>query len=152
MSERVLLRQVTGEQREKGARAGSPILGKGKDLSSRDHFWLGPASAAVIPAPCWKVFTGCVETASLQAFPSCWGTPQPVLCRAAPGAAFSLGDARRNQSPFWGEVLGSRPLCAPHLRPRPVSLAAPEPTVEEKLQKLHSEIKFALKVDNPVSA
>ncbi|NXE28040.1 HDGR2 protein, partial [Ardeotis kori] len=30
-----------------------------------------------------------------------------------------------------------------------VSLAAPEPTVEEKLQKLHSEIKFALKVDNP---
>ena len=26
-----------------------------------------------------------------------------------------------------------------------------EPTVEEKLQKLHSEIKFALKVDNPVS-
>ncbi|XP_053317766.1 hepatoma-derived growth factor-related protein 2-like [Spea bombifrons] len=24
-----------------------------------------------------------------------------------------------------------------------------EPTVEEKLQKLHSEIKFALKVDNP---
>jgi len=36
--------------------------------------------------------------------------------------------------------------------PRPVSLVAPEPTVEEKLQKLHSEIKFALKVDNPVSA
>lgn len=33
-----------------------------------------------------------------------------------------------------------------------LSLAAPEPTVEEKLQKLHSEIKFALKVDNPVSA
>ncbi|NWW51552.1 HDGR2 protein, partial [Pedionomus torquatus] len=27
--------------------------------------------------------------------------------------------------------------------------AVPEPTVEEKLQKLHSEIKFALKVDNP---
>lgn len=27
---------------------------------------------------------------------------------------------------------------------------APEPSVEEKLQKLHSEIKFALKVDNPV--
>ncbi|KAG8519090.1 Hepatoma-derived growth factor-related protein 2, partial [Galemys pyrenaicus] len=26
-----------------------------------------------------------------------------------------------------------------------------EPSVEEKLQKLHSEIKFALKVDNPVS-
>lgn len=26
-----------------------------------------------------------------------------------------------------------------------------EPTIEEKLQKLHSEIKFALKVDNPVS-
>lgn len=25
-----------------------------------------------------------------------------------------------------------------------------EPSVEEKLQKLHSEIKFALKVDNPV--
>lgn len=24
--------------------------------------------------------------------------------------------------------------------------------MEEKLQKLHSEIKFALKVDNPVSA
>lgn len=30
------------------------------------------------------------------------------------------------------------------------SLLAPEPSVEEKLQKLHSEIKFALKVDNPV--
>ncbi|NXH33257.1 HDGR2 protein, partial [Myiagra hebetior] len=30
-----------------------------------------------------------------------------------------------------------------------VSFSAPEPTVEEKLQKLHSEIKFALKVDNP---
>ncbi|KFP80083.1 Hepatoma-derived growth factor-related protein 2, partial [Acanthisitta chloris] len=30
-----------------------------------------------------------------------------------------------------------------------LSLSAPEPTVEEKLQKLHSEIKFALKVDNP---
>lgn len=25
-----------------------------------------------------------------------------------------------------------------------------EPSVEERLQKLHSEIKFALKVDNPV--
>lgn len=30
------------------------------------------------------------------------------------------------------------------------SLLATEPSVEEKLQKLHSEIKFALKVDNPV--
>lgn len=30
------------------------------------------------------------------------------------------------------------------------SLLASEPSVEEKLQKLHSEIKFALKVDNPV--
>lgn len=30
------------------------------------------------------------------------------------------------------------------------SLLAIEPSVEEKLQKLHSEIKFALKVDNPV--
>lgn len=35
---------------------------------------------------------------------------------------------------------------------QPVFLIAPEPTVEEKLQKLHSEIKFALKVDNPVSS
>lgn len=31
-----------------------------------------------------------------------------------------------------------------------LSLLALEPSVEEKLQKLHSEIKFALKVDNPV--
>lgn len=30
------------------------------------------------------------------------------------------------------------------------SLLAAEPSVEEKLQKLHSEIKYALKVDNPV--
>lgn len=28
--------------------------------------------------------------------------------------------------------------------------SCPEPSVEERLQKLHSEIKFALKVDNPV--
>ena len=27
----------------------------------------------------------------------------------------------------------------------------PEPSPEEKLQKLHTDIKFALKVDNPVS-
>lgn len=27
-----------------------------------------------------------------------------------------------------------------------------EPTVEEQLQKLHIELKFALKVDNPVSS
>uniref|UniRef100_A0A8C0UDU5 Hepatoma-derived growth factor-related protein 2 n=1 Tax=Cyanistes caeruleus TaxID=156563 RepID=A0A8C0UDU5_CYACU len=33
--------------------------------------------------------------------------------------------------------------------PEPLPVSAPEPTVEEKLQKLHSEIKFALKVDNP---
>lgn len=30
------------------------------------------------------------------------------------------------------------------------ALLPAEPSVEEKLQKLHSEIKFALKVDNPV--
>lgn len=38
------------------------------------------------------------------------------------------------------------------LWPGPSGLVSPgpEPSVEEKLQKLHSEIKFALKVDNPV--
>ncbi|KFQ08780.1 Hepatoma-derived growth factor-related protein 2, partial [Haliaeetus albicilla] len=46
-------------------------------------------------------------------------------------------------------ALGSAVLSSGGLMPWPVSLAAPEPTVEEKLQKLHSEIKFALKVDNP---
>ncbi|XP_077835538.1 hepatoma-derived growth factor-related protein 2 isoform X1 [Macaca mulatta] len=33
--------------------------------------------------------------------------------------------------------------------PTRCSLSRPEPSVEEKLQKLHSEIKFALKVDSP---
>lgn len=44
--------------------------------------------------------------------------------------------------------------CGGHHGPTQVqavhSLLATEPSVEEKLQKLHSEIKFALKVDNPV--
>lgn len=49
---------------------------------------------------------------------------------------------------LWGARPGSPlgPAQAQVLR----SLLAPEPSVEEKLQKLHSEIKFALKVDNPV--
>lgn len=38
------------------------------------------------------------------------------------------------------------------LRPALPALLPAEPSVEEKLQKLHSEIKFALKVDNPVSS
>uniref|UniRef100_A0A8B9ZB56 Hepatoma-derived growth factor-related protein 2 n=1 Tax=Buteo japonicus TaxID=224669 RepID=A0A8B9ZB56_9AVES len=54
--------------------------------------------------------------------------------------------------PLLGErswALGSAVPSSGGLMPWPISLAAPEPTVEEKLQKLHSEIKFALKVDNP---
>lgn len=50
---------------------------------------------------------------------------------------------------WWWEVLGhlvarARAPCASQ------HLSCPEPSVEERLQKLHSEIKFALKVDNPV--
>lgn len=44
---------------------------------------------------------------------------------------------------MWGR-LGPSQAHALH------SFLAAEPSVEEKLQKLHSEIKFALKVDNPV--
>jgi hypothetical protein len=65
----------------------------------------------------------------------------------------------RCAGPQW--LLGSPGVCrlgAEHpvalglqalLRPGGIS-PGPEPSVEEKLQKLHSEIKFALKVDNPV--
>ena len=51
------------------------------------------------------------------------------------------GPGRASGSCRWG--LHSGPVL-------PALLPA-EPSVEEKLQKLHSEIKFALKVDNPVS-
>lgn len=53
------------------------------------------------------------------------------------------------------QILSSGQGCGLCCCPDPsacISPSAPEPTVEEKLQKLHSEIKFALKVDNPVSA
>uniref|UniRef100_A0A8B9T912 Hepatoma-derived growth factor-related protein 2 n=1 Tax=Anas platyrhynchos TaxID=8839 RepID=A0A8B9T912_ANAPL len=91
-----------------------------------------------------------VRTASLQASPSRWGTPQPVLFRATPGAAFSLGDTRGNQTHFGGRASGLQAVvCSLPDAPACLFSVAPEPTVEEKLQKLHSEIKFALKVDNP---
>lgn len=69
-----------------------------------------------------------------------------------PGALLDLGGAGGNQTLAGGEVQGSGQCCPGDLMCQPVFLIAPEPTVEEKLQKLHSEIKFALKVDNPVSS
>ncbi|KFO92345.1 Hepatoma-derived growth factor-related protein 2, partial [Buceros rhinoceros silvestris] len=59
------------------------------------------------------------------------------------------GVLQRKPDPCQGRALGSGQCRALLLMSRPVSPAAPEPTVEEKLQKLHSEVKFALKVDNP---
>ncbi|KFW01907.1 Hepatoma-derived growth factor-related protein 2, partial [Fulmarus glacialis] len=56
---------------------------------------------------------------------------------------------KQTAHPLGSRAPGSAVLSSGGLISRPVSLAAPEPTVEEKLQKLHSEIKFALKVDNP---
>uniref|UniRef100_A0A8C9MXW4 HDGF like 2 n=1 Tax=Serinus canaria TaxID=9135 RepID=A0A8C9MXW4_SERCA len=74
-----------------------------------------------------------------------------------PGAVLGFGSAGEHK-PLPGrglapeQTLGSgqgRGLCwCPDISGC-VCLPAPEPTVEEKLQKLHSEIKFALKVDNP---
>lgn len=93
-------------------------------------------------------------------FPPRLGTPQPILSGDIPGAVLNLRRAG-GQTPAWersqapGQILGSGQgsgLCWCPDTLACVSLSAPEPTVEEKLQKLHSEIKFALKVDNPVSA
>lgn len=88
------------------------------------------------------------------AFPPCLGTPQPILSREIPGAGLSFGSAGGHKAlPGSDSSPRADPgLCwCPHISGC-VCLSAPEPTVEEKLQKLHSEIKFALKVDNPVSA
>lgn len=91
------------------------------------------------------------------ASPLCPGTPQPIPSRDIPGAVLDFGSVAghkalpgsdsRPQSRSWalGRAVGSADTSAC------VCPSAPEPTVEEKLQKLHSEIKFALKVDNPVS-
>lgn len=86
--------------------------------------------------------------------------PLPILAHPNPssserplGLCLTL-EMQEETKPLLGErscALGSAVLSSGGLMPWPVSLAAPEPTVEEKLQKLHSEIKFALKVDNPVS-
>lgn len=59
------------------------------------------------------------------------------FCPHSRGQAGGLAAAGVGPSP----PTEARDLC---------SLLATEPSVEEKLQKLHSEIKFALKVDNPV--
>lgn len=87
--------------------------------------------------------------------------PLPILAHPNPssserplGLCLTL-EMQEETKPLLGQrsrAPGSAVLSTGGLMPRSVSLAASEPTVEEKLQKLHSEIKFALKVDNPVSA
>ena len=69
------------------------------------------------------------------------GPPGQVLCSRARAR---VEEAGRGAGPGQGGFCGCSHVQV--LR----SLLAAEPSVEEKLQKLHSEIKFALKVDNPV--
>lgn len=61
----------------------------------------------------------------------------------------SINMVQGSMALWWWERLGhlvarARAPCSSQ------HLSCPEPSVEERLQKLHSEIKFALKVDNPV--
>lgn len=88
--------------------------------------------------------SGCVETASLCTSPS--SSERPLgLCL--------ILEMQEETKPLLGErSWAPSSAVVSLLSSQPVSLAAAEPTVEEKLQKLHSEVKFSLKVDNPVSA